>query len=348
MNLEHTLRRENLSRREFMQLAAAGAGYLVLPSVLSACSGSDSQRATVSGVQKDTIKNKRMQEGVVLASWWHDDYEKPWIHGTLNRLHDWGVESVSVLTTWYQDTQNSLEIKASASKTPSDTGIENVIAEAKALGMRTVLKPHVDVWDTSWRGTITHTADADWTAWFQSYTNFILHYAALAQRMDVEMLVIGTELDGTIHRPEWRQVIADLAAVYPGKISYGANHDRYQQVPFWDALDVVGVSVYFRKAEFAAKTQQMKDFASRHGKKLFILETGCQSRTGAGDTPWWTNGSYNEQEQADYYAVVLDTLFNACDGLFFWHVYHNLQRDPEDFTFIGKMAEQVVRNYYGR
>src|SRR3989338_10218971 len=162
MSLEEKLRQGTLTRRELLQLASAGAGYLLFSPFLSSCNGSNShygyEQSSPSNNPninpKATIKNQQMQEGVVLASWWHDDYEKPWIDATLNKLYDLGVESVSILTTWYQDTANSINITASSQKTPSDSGIENIIAKAKALGMRAVLKPHVDLLDNSWRGNI--------------------------------------------------------------------------------------------------------------------------------------------------------------------------------------------------
>ncbi len=293
------------------------------------------------------IRNTQMQEGVVLTSWWYDDYGK-WTDNALQRLYDLGVESVSFLTTWYQNDQASFEIERSSFKTPYDSGLEEVLKRAKfKFGMRTILKPHVDLWNNGWRGNITHALDADWAKWFKSYTDFIMHYAGLAKRSDVSMLIIGTELDGTVHRPEWRQIISDVRSVYSGEIVYGANHDRYKQVPFWNDLDGVGVSAYFPESEFPVKSQEARDFAAQLNKKLYILEVGCQSKQNAGSTPWWSSGTYDEQEQADYYQTAFENFFNQCDGMFFWHVYHNLG-DPDRFPFTGKLAERVVRNYYDR
>ena len=43
----------------------------------------------------------------------------------------------------------------------------------------------------------------------------------------------------------WRELISDIRAVYAGPLSYAANFDQFQEVGFWDALDVVGVNAYF-------------------------------------------------------------------------------------------------------
>ncbi|HLD56794.1 MAG TPA: hypothetical protein VJA47_00705 [archaeon] len=348
MDFDKVLREGNLSRRDLLRLGISTAGCLALPSFLSSCSYSDSDIQGGKINPADTIKNKRMQEGAVLTSWWYTDYG---LHtdDTLQYLYDLGVESVSVLATWYQNDQNSLDIERGSFKTPFDSGLEHVLKKARyKFGFRTTLKPHVDLWNGGYRGDIRHSLDADWDQWFQSYTDFITHYAELAERNQVDCLVIGTELDGTTHRPEWRQVISAVRQVYPsGKILYSAHWNTYKNVPFWDDLDGVGIGVYFPKPEFAARAQEAKDFAGQLGKKLYILEVGCQSRAGAGDTPWWSSGAYDEQEQADYYQTVFDNFFNQCDGIFFWHVYHNLT-DPDGFPFNNKLAEQKVRNFFDR
>ncbi len=296
------------------------------------------------------IKNTQMREGVVLTSWWHNDYSQPHIDATLQYLYDLGVEDVSVLTTWYQNNTNSLDIERDSFKTPNDYGIERVLKLARfKYGMRTTLKPHVDLWDNSWRGNISHTLDADWTQWFEEYTDFITHYAELAERNQVDCLVIGTELKGTVHRPEWRQVIQDVRAVYPEEVLYSAHWDSYKNVPFWDDLDGVGIGVYFPENEFATRAQEARDFAASLGKELYVLEVGCQNRVWGGQTPWWSNGMRDDQEQADYYQTVFDNLFNKPNVavMSIWEVYHNLT-NPDGFTFIFKPAEQVVRDHYDR
>ena len=39
----------------------------------------------------------------------------------------------------------------------------------------------------------------------------------------------------------WRRIIAAVRAVYHGRISYGANWTDFEKVPFWDAVDEIGV-----------------------------------------------------------------------------------------------------------
>lgn len=43
----------------------------------------------------------------------------------------------------------------------------------------------------------------------------------------------------------WRQVAAAAREHYDGPLGYAANFDQYQEVGFWDALDVMGINAYF-------------------------------------------------------------------------------------------------------
>ena len=43
----------------------------------------------------------------------------------------------------------------------------------------------------------------------------------------------------------WRALIADVRAVYGGRLTYAANFDQYDRVGFWDALDCIGVNAYW-------------------------------------------------------------------------------------------------------
>lgn len=43
----------------------------------------------------------------------------------------------------------------------------------------------------------------------------------------------------------WRELIVKVREVYHGRLTYAANFDRYQEVGFWDALDLIGINAYF-------------------------------------------------------------------------------------------------------
>ena len=47
------------------------------------------------------------------------------------------------------------------------------------------------------------------------------------------------------HDAQWRNVIADVRAQTRAPLTDAANWTDYQRVPFWDALDAVGIDAYF-------------------------------------------------------------------------------------------------------
>ncbi len=44
----------------------------------------------------------------------------------------------------------------------------------------------------------------------------------------------------------WRQLIHKVRQVFKGKLTYAANFDQYQQVGFWQDLDMMGINAYFK------------------------------------------------------------------------------------------------------
>lgn len=118
-----------------------------------------------------------------------------------------------------------------------------------------MLKPHIWIRgrsDGKWRREIDISTEAEWDGRWASYRRMILRYAQLAQRSGVEALCIGTELRSTVlKRPgEWRRLIADVRKDYGGELTYSANWNReFEEVPFWEALDYIGIQAYFRLAE---------------------------------------------------------------------------------------------------
>ena len=113
------------------------------------------------------------------------------------------------------------------------------------------LTPHLHVPNES-RSTIRPD---DRGAWFASYTAFITHYAAMAQRLGVEQFAVGSELASiSDDRPGWLQVIQEVRARYHGTVLYAAEPGEASRVPFWDALDMIGIDAYFPLSAAATTT----------------------------------------------------------------------------------------------
>jgi hypothetical protein len=69
---------------------------------------------------------------------------------------------------------------------------------------------------------------------------------AIAVEKNVEALCVGTEFKvGAVRREAfWRGLIARIRQKYHGKLTYAANWDEFPNMPFWDALDFVGINAY--------------------------------------------------------------------------------------------------------
>ncbi|MCP4546535.1 MAG: hypothetical protein GY835_08740, partial [bacterium] len=149
------------------------------------------------------------------------------------------ANDASVLVTWYMETLTSNEIAPHPNRTHSDEEIRELIDMLHGLGINVMLKPHVNVLDDdddddddTWRGLI-QPGDVD--QWFDAYTAFITHYAEMAAELNVELFCVGTEFESLSDSEfidYWRNVIADVAAIYDGELTYAANWDGYAQASY--------------------------------------------------------------------------------------------------------------------
>ncbi len=304
------------------------------------------------------------QRGAVLTSWWNNDYSQERTEKTVLRMKENGCEYLSVLFTWYQDTLDSTTIVPSPEKSPSDAGVIHVTVYAHSLGLKVFYKPHIDVMTGEWNGFIEFSNEDDWNAWFASYDQFIDHYLDLAVANSVEGFVIGTELKKTECRESnWRNTIALARSKYSGYLTYSANHDSYHDVSWWDDLDFIGVSGYFRLTNGPEPTLQdliaawddpknklkgLKKVADYWGKDIVFTEVGYQSRNGTNITPWWTDGSPDEQEQALCYESLFKSLYHEpwFKGVHWWMYYWDPEQDVNGFDIYNKPAEDILIYWY--
>lgn len=108
---------------------------------------------------------------------------------------------------------------------------------------------------------------------------------------------------------EWRELIQKVRRVYGGKLTYAANFDQYDQVGFWDALDLIGINAYFPlrdsfdlpAAEFEAKFLEswrgilftIDQFRRERGLPeipVLFTELGYRTRRGSSLDPWAGDG----------------------------------------------------------
>ena len=257
----------------------------------------------------------------------------------------------------------------------SEDGIRTLAATADSLDMDVILKPHVwvggyDV-EGQTRGEIGFDTAQDWAQWEASYRRFILYYANLAAAIDADVLVVGTELHRAAESREafWRALIAEVREVYAGDLTYAANwYAEYEAVPFWDALDYVGVQAYFPLSdannppvdslrqgwhEHRAALRQMH---RETGRPILFTELGYRSIDYAAKAPWrWPQRNERHAPpdtllQARCYTAFFQTFADAewFSGAILWK-WHPMpeSRRPVSFTPQHKPAETVIRRWFG-
>jgi sugar phosphate isomerase/epimerase len=237
-----------------------------------------------------------MKGMVVSCPWDGRTWGKPAFGEALEELkRDYGVGWVQVHP--YAWVGRDGEVRA---KTPAQLGyLEPAVEMAKARGVKMLWKPHLGYWGRfSWRGAITYEDEAHWMRFFREYRTWMLDHARFAEKHKLPVLVVGTELEKMLHRPEWRPLIAEVRKVYKGKITWAANWDGVGRVPFWDALDYVGVQAYFplgqatssdddfRRA-FRAQFARLVTIADKAGNKpVMFTEVGFPRSPKAAAQPW--------------------------------------------------------------
>ncbi len=305
------------------------------------------------------------QKGFSYAAWWNNSYLTNDSDVSLENLRKTGTEYVSLITTWYQQDEHSLQIMPDKDATPSDDAIIHAIQKIHSLGMKVMLKPHVDLYNGRWRGEIYFDSNEEWQAWFKSYKNFICHYAKLAEENGVEIFCVGCELVKTVQREEWFDIIEAIRKNFSGLLTYASNWDNYQNVTFWNLLDFIGIDAYFWLTHKNDPTLDellqawkrwkggIEEIHNLTGKPIVFTEIGYRSIDGCNIDPWnwWRYGKIDLQEQADCYKAAFITFWNESwfYGFYWWMWWADPSiggENDDSYTPYKKPAEKVLRKYY--
>ncbi len=232
-----------------------------------------------------------------------------------------------------------------------------------------MMKPQIWVWNGEYTGWVEMGSETDWLQLEETYKNFILDFAKVAEAKEIEIFCIGTELEKFIeHRPEyWRELITEVKKIYRGKLTYAANWDEYKRVPFWDGLDYIGVDAYFPISESKTPTveeaiagwkrwkTELKDFSENENKKILFAEYGYRSVNFSGKEPWKSDRqmtSVNLEAQANLleglYQSVWEEDWFAGGFLWKWFIINEKVGGTDDnqFTPQNKPVLQLISKQY--
>ena len=251
-------------------------------------------------------------------------------------------------------------------------GVEETIRLAKAAGIQVMLKPQVYV-PRSWPGDLDFETDADWEKWEADYRTYLDIFVDLAIKHELPLLCIGTEfkMSSTKREQFWRDLIRDIRARYDGELTYASNWDHYRNVPFWDALDYVGIDAYFPldgaatpdRDELLKLWQQplreVRAFHQKTDRPILFTEWGYLSVDGAAGKTWELEKRVmdlpiNETTQA----IAYDAFFEIWSrepywrGGFLWKWFPGMRGHEgypaRDYTPQGKEAEVALKRWFGK
>ena len=298
----------------------------------------------------------------------------------LEHLRDVGVTHITLVQFGFQRDMAVPQIRMNPDAnwfSESDDGIRLVAARAAALHMDIILKPHIWVGGYSVEGQtraeIGYATETEWRLWESDYRQFMLHYARLAEETGAAMLVIGTELSrAALERAEfWRDLAGEVRTIYGGPLTYAANWwGEYEHVPFWDALDYIGIQAYFELSqETDPSTLTLREAWMPHKEAIqrlsrevqrpvLFTEIGYRNVPDAAAKPWrWpSRDEPGAVEPADelqarlydvFFASFWDEPWFAGAIIWKWNAHGSRRSNYLDFSLRGKPAAQVVKKWFG-
>lgn len=247
-------------------------------------------------------------------------------------------------------------------------GCKETIKLCKSQGFSIMLKPQLWVGGGDFTGHIEMSSAEDWLTLEKSYSNFILHFAKIAEENKVETFCIGTELGKFVAaRPAyWLELISETRKVFLGKVTYAENWDCFDKPEFLSQLDFIGVDAYFPLTDKKEPTlveiregwkphiEKLKSLAEEYKKPILFTECGYRSIDYAGSKPWEfdnKDAEVNEELQNRLIQVLFEIWEEDWMGggfLWKWFPYHNRAGGPDNdqFTPQNKLAERTIIEYF--
>ncbi|WP_422362305.1 glycoside hydrolase family 113 [Reichenbachiella sp.] len=250
-------------------------------------------------------------------------------------------------------------------------GIKQAIQLAHKSGLKVMLKPHLWVIGQGWAGDLEYTSEEQLNQWKSSYATYILNFAQVAHELNVEMISIGTEIRQIAKTNDfyWIDLINRVRKIYSGPLTYSANWDNYENIPFWRELDYIGIDAYFPISESKTPSveelikngsetkQEIRDFTNVYLKKVLFTEFGFKSQDYSTSGHWkqdHKNKTVNIDGQANAYKALFKLYWNEdwfLGGFAWkWHYKHKEAggTSNQDFTPQNKLAEKILRNQYSK
>jgi hypothetical protein len=244
-------------------------------------------------------------------------------------------------------------------------GIIASIRKSHEYKMKVMLKPHLWVNHNFYTGDLDFSTEKEWEQWEADYEKYILDFAKLAEEEKIELFCFGTELENPIaKRPEyWMQLIQKIKKIYSGKLTYAANWDDFEKIPFWNELDYIGIDAYFPLStqetpsitilneSWKKHILKMETLQKKFNKKILFTEFGYRNSNHAAEAPWTeTKNEINNRAQDNGYEALFQTFSKQkwYAGGFAWKWYADdyYKKNNVDYTPQEKPALETLKKWY--
>ncbi len=298
-------------------------------------------------------------------------YVSPRSRQTLARLVKIGANAISVMPFAFSRGAARPEISF-VHRDPrgeTDEGTVRAVEDARSLGMSALVKPQIWLPRGAFVGEVAMGSEADWKTWFAAYRRFAVHHAVVAEASGAALFCVGTELTRTESRErEWRETVAAVRLTTGAPLTYAANWAAgAPKVPFWDALDLVGVDFYdplskdpaASDGELSAGARRAAEplavLARRLGKPVVFAEIGYPPVRAAWLAPHdEDSGRLRAPEDA---ARAIAAVFRALEGepwwkgAYWWKAFSDgrgARRGESGYNVLGTPAEKAIAAGFAR
>ena len=175
----------------------------------------------------------------------------------IEEISDTGADWIGLTIKFRQDKVNSDSIIIPSPSSAFWDQLIHTIRSCRASDLNVFLSPIIKInhpEGDDWRGSINPDNKEKWCA---QYTDLIKTLAILSEKENVSMLSIGSELTSMQgHEHLWRNLITDIKNIYTGILTYSSNWDALNDRSFFNELDMLGISAYFKLSDYTNPSQR--------------------------------------------------------------------------------------------
>ncbi|MDH3743949.1 MAG: hypothetical protein OES47_02475 [Acidobacteriota bacterium] len=309
------------------------------------------------------IGSQPIRGAIISCPRWGPIWGSPAMEDALSELTSLGVNWVAIHPYAWVKRNGTVEYRPAR----STEFLESAVKLARRAGTSMFWKPHLGYWGQfEWRGSISFDTEEAWKRFFDQYRGFITDQAAFAEQHGIPLLAVGVEYEKTTHREsDWREMIAAVRKVYSGRLVYAANWDSLDRVPFWDAVDVIGVHAYFPLSAAAdpdldelrtgwdEPLGRLRDLSKRHGDKpVLFAEIGYNVNSTAASEPWRYQVEDTPTARALRVRLMEAAMERVADesvveGMFWWKWTPGPTYSRRNFSLRDREAQAAIGKHWG-